>query len=115
VSAVPPARNPRATASVLVGLLALAAVPAGVVLSGYSAQVTLINSAFVSVPVAILLGLYAIVLARRGRETVERTLGRSGGGLAVRFGRVLGVAGLCVGVTAGMALGFYGLLALFAQ
>jgi hypothetical protein len=115
VSAVPPARNPRATASVLVGLLALVAVPAGVVLSRYSTQVTLINSTFVSVPIAILLGLYAIVLARRGRETLERTLGRSGGEATARLGRVLGVAGLCVGITAGMALGFYGLLTLFAQ
>jgi hypothetical protein len=115
VASLPPAHNPRATASVLAGLPALAAVPAGVVLSRYSPQVTLINSAFVSVPAAILLGLYAIVLARRGRETVERTLGRSGGGAAARFGRVLGVAGLCVGITAGMALGFYGLLTLFAQ
>jgi hypothetical protein len=112
---LPPARNPRATASVLVGLLAVAAVPAGVVLSGYSTKVTLINSAYVSVPASILLGLYAIVLARRGRETRERTLGRSGGRVTVRLGRILGIAGLCVGITAGMALGFYGLLTLFAQ
>lgn len=91
------------------------AVPAGIVLSRYSDRVTLIRSAYGSAPVSALLGLYAIVLGRRGRETVQRTLGRAGGGGAARAGRLLGTAGLCVAVTAGMALGFYGLLTLFAS
>jgi hypothetical protein len=98
-----------------VGLLALVAVPAGIVASRYSDQVTLIRSAYVCAPVGAVLGLYAIVLARRGRETVQRTLGRAGGDGAARVGRFLGTAGLCVAVTAGMALGFYGLLTLFAS
>jgi hypothetical protein len=91
------------------------AVPAGIVLSRYSDRVTLLRSAYVTAPVGGILGLYAIVLARRGRETVERTLGRAGGERAARVGRLLGVAGVCIAVTAGMALGFYGLLTLFAQ
>jgi len=109
------ARNLRAAASVVVGLLAVAAVPAGVALARYSEEVTLVRSGIVSVPVGVLLGLYAIVLARRGRETVERTLGRSRGRGAARAGRALGLAGLCVSITAGLALGFYGLLTLFAD
>jgi len=114
-SSLPRAHNPRATASVLVGLLAVAAVPVGVVLARRSAEITLVNSGYGSVPASILLGFYAIVLSRRGKETVVRTLGRARGVGTARLGRFLGIAGICIGLTAGMALGFYGLLTLFAQ
>jgi hypothetical protein len=106
--------NPRAVASVVVGLAAVLAIPAGVVLSYYSATVTLVESSS-SAGLAIVFGLYAIVLARRGRETLARTLGRSGGGGAARIGRFLGAAGLCMGITAAIAVGFYGLLTVFAR
>ena len=89
--------------------------PAGVLLARYSDRVTLVNSAVGSVPAAVLLGLYAIVLARRGRETVERTIGRAAGEGAARAGRALGILGLCVAATAALALGFFGLLTLFAD
>lgn len=60
-----------------------------------------------------LLGAVAVLLARRGLRTIERTLGRAGGEGSARVGRLLGVLGLCVGVTAGIALGVYGLLNFF--
>jgi hypothetical protein len=63
----------------------------------------------------VLLGFFAIVLARRARERVQITLGRAGGERAARAGRLLGLLGLLVGVTAAIALGFYGLLTLFAE
>jgi hypothetical protein len=85
------------------------------VLAQYSSRITLVQSGFVSAPIGIALGAYALVLARRGRETLLRTLGRSGGGAAARTGRALGIAGLCLSITAGLALVFYGLLVLFAQ
>jgi hypothetical protein len=99
---------------VLVGLLAVLAVPAGVVLAWHTRRVTLINSTYGSIPVGLLLGVCALVLARRGRERVERTLGRSGGQGAGRAGRILGSLGLCAALTAALAIGFYGLLTLFA-
>ncbi len=114
-SSLPPDGNPRAAASVVVGLVAVAVVPLGVVLARYSVTVTLLNSAAGSVPAAVLLGSAAIVLARRGREHAQRTLGRSGGETAARVGRWLGIAGLCVGLAAALALGFFGLLTLFAS
>jgi hypothetical protein len=107
--------NPRATASVVVGALALAAVPAGILLAQYSTRITLVQSGFVTAPLGIALGAYALVLARRGRETLVRTLGRSGGRGTARAGRILGTVGLCLSLTAGLALVFYGLLVLFAE
>ena len=75
--------------------------------------VTLVNSAG-SAAVALLLGFSAIVLSRRAREHVQITLGQAGGEGAARVGRVLGILGVLIGATAALALGFYGLLALFA-
>ncbi len=110
-----PAGNARATGSVVAAVVALAAVPTGVVLARYSERVTLVSAGVVAAPLGIVLGMYALVLARRARETVLRTLGRSGGVGRARVGRVLGTAGLCLSITAGLALAFYGLLVLFAE
>jgi hypothetical protein len=106
--------NPRAAASVVFGLAAVLAIPAGVVLQYYSATVTLIQSSS-SAGLTIAFGVYAIVLARRGRETYARTIGRSGGRRLARTGKVLGVLGLCMGISAALAVGFYGLLTVFAK
>ena len=54
-------------------------------------------------------GLIAVLLARKGRLHVERTLSRVGEG-TTRTGKWLGLLGLCLGLTAALALGFYGLL-----
>ena len=98
----------------LVALVAVAVVPAGVALSWRSHTITLINSAYGSIPVGLLLGICALVLARRARALSLWTLGRSGGEGAARTGRFLAVLAICVALTAGLALGFYGLLTLFA-
>lgn len=88
--------------------------PAGIVLARETELVTLLNSAG-SAAVALLLGFIAIVLSRRAREHVQITLERAGGKGAARVGRVLGILGVLVGATVALAVGFYGLLALFAD
>jgi len=97
-----------------VGIAAVLAIPVGVVIQYYSVTVTLVESAGAAGP-AILFGLYAIVLGRRGQDTFARTIGRSGGAGTARAGRLLGGLGLCMGLTAGLAVGFYGLLTVFAK
>jgi hypothetical protein len=89
-------------------------VPAGIVLARETRLVTLVNSSG-SAAVALLLGFIAIVLSRRAREHVQITLERAGGEGAARVGRALGVLGVLIGATVALALGFYGLLALFAD
>ena len=96
------------------GLASVLAIPGGVVLSYYSERVTLVQSSS-SAGLAVVFGLYAIVLARRGRETFARTIGRSGGRGVSAVGRALGWLGVCMGISAGLAVGFYGLLTLFAK
>ena len=75
-------------------------------------QVTLVQATAASCG-SVLLGAAALVLARRARRNVERTLGRAGSLGTARAGRILGFLALCIGVTAGLALGFYALLSYF--
>jgi hypothetical protein len=99
---------------VILGLLAVLAIPAGVVLSWYSATVTLVESSS-SAGLAIVFGVYSILLSRRGLDVFARTIGRSGGSRAALAGKLLGALGLCMGITAGLAVGFYGLLTVFVK
>jgi hypothetical protein len=101
-------RNDRARLSVLFALLSLAAIPAALYASRLSN---------VSVPQAVggeavagtLLGLIAVILARGARLRAGHTLSRPGEG-AARWGKWLGLLGLCLGLTAALSLGFFGLL-----
>jgi hypothetical protein len=96
---------------VLFALLSLASIPA----AWYATRLKHVN-----VPQAVggeavagtLLGLIAVLLARGARSRVERTLTRAGEGTA-RIGKWLGLLGLCLGLTAALALGFFGLLLLY--
>lgn len=87
----------------------MAAVPIGVVLSRLSGGISLLDASL-AIPIAVVLGGAAIVLGRRSRKRVEWTLGRAGGRGAARVGVALGVVSLGLALTAGIALGFYGLL-----
>jgi hypothetical protein len=69
----------------------------------------------VAIPVAVVLGVVAIVLGRRSRREVEWTLGRLGGLGLARAGTLLGTLAICLALTASLALGFYGLLVLFGR
>jgi hypothetical protein len=111
---LPPARNPRASASVVVGLVAVVIVPLAIAASEYFDELTLVQSC-ASAALAAVLGVAAIVLARRGRERAMQTLGRSGGEVASRAGKWLGWVALWISATTGLALAFYVLLTLFAD
>jgi hypothetical protein len=106
--------NPSAVASVVIGLLAVLVIPVAVVIQYYSTQVTLVQSTISAAP-ALVLGVWAIALARRGRFAFVRTIGRSGGERTARAGRLLGWLGLTMGTIAALSVGFYGLLTIFAK
>lgn len=111
---LPPARNRRALVSVVCGAAAVAVVPLAILASGYFDELTLVQ-ACASAVLAGLLGAVALTQSRRGRETAQLTLGRSGGDGVARAGRWLGVIGIWIALTTGLAVGFYALLTLFAD
>jgi len=93
---------------VLFALLSLAAIPAAL----YATRLSNVN-----VPQAVggeavagtLLGLIAVLLARGARLRAELTLSRPGEATA-RWGKWLGLLGLCLGLTAALSLAFFGVL-----
>ena len=95
-------------------MVAAAAVPVGVVFSRWVGNITLLDASL-AIPVAVVLGLVALLLARRARSTTEWTLGRVGGLRAARLGSLLGAVALCLSLTAALALGFYGLLVVLGK
>jgi steroid 5-alpha reductase family enzyme len=101
--------NHRASLALLLGLVAVLAVPGGVALARQTAGVGLIDAAW-AIPVAAVCGLAALLFVRGARGRMRWTLERAGGSGRIRLGRILGVAGICVALSAGIAVGFYELL-----
>ena len=89
--------------------MAVAAVPVGVVLSGRLAGLDLVDAAW-AIPVAAICGIAALLFARGARGRIQRTLERAGGAGRARLGRILGIAGICIALSATIAVGLYELL-----
>jgi len=93
----------------VLGLLGLATLPVAVIVAQESEEMTMLQAG-VAVPVAALLSLLALWLARRARRRADRTLDRVGGRRTARLGKLLGGLGLYLAATAAIALGVYALL-----
>jgi hypothetical protein len=104
-----PRRNDAARGALVLALVGLAIPVASYVAANKLDKVTIVHATAATCASAVF-GLAAIVLGRRGKRNVERTLGRLGGSGTARAGRILGVVSLCIGLVAALALGFYELL-----
>jgi hypothetical protein len=96
--------------AVVLGLLAVAVLPGAIAASRFSTRFGLLDAS-VAIPVAALLGVLAIVCAGRARRSI-RTL-RPGREAVAALGKVLGLLGLCLALTASISVGFYELLVRF--
>ena len=94
----------------LLGLLSLATMPVAIAVAERSRRFQLLDAAY-AIPVGLVLGLGAILLARRARRRIARSVTGARGRGAARVGRLLGLAGFLLAVTAAMAVGVYELLA----
>jgi hypothetical protein len=100
-------RNRAAPVSVVLALLGLAALPAAAAITGSREDLRLVHAGF-AVPVAAVFAIAAILVARRARRRLERTLGRAGEKTA-RAGQILGWLGFYVALIASISLGVYAL------
>ena len=96
-------------AALVLGLLAVAAIPAGGAVAAVREEVRLLRAELVAVPVGFVLGLAAVSASRRARYRLQRSVRRAGA-RTVRAGRFVAWAGLYLAVTGGLALAFYGVL-----
>jgi hypothetical protein len=92
--------------SVILGLLATAAIPVAILVTEQREDLRLIHAGF-AVPVAFVLGVAGIRVARRARRRLERTLGRAGGVVPARLGRVLSWLGVYLALIGGISLLVY--------
>jgi NhaP-type Na+/H+ or K+/H+ antiporter len=98
-----------ARAALVLGFLALAAIPVAVAVSWQRSELRLLQALLIAVPVGFVLGLIAVALSRRARLRFERSVRRNGRKL-VRAARLVAWSGVYVSVTGGLALAFYGIL-----
>ena len=96
-----------AIAAGLLGALAIAAIPVAIVAAQQLASLALLHALYVSVPLALLLGVVAVLLARRARLRAARSVY---GSSSIRVGQLLAWAGLLCGITGSIALVVYGVL-----
>jgi hypothetical protein len=91
---------------VLFGLVGVLAIPAGVALAKYNGRVTLLDAAW-AIPVAALASVAALLEIRGTSGHVRFSLAPV---RRIRLGRLLGVLGICLTLSAAIAVGFYYLL-----
>jgi hypothetical protein len=98
--------------ALLLGLVGLLVLPAGIEISRRSPRVDLLDAAY-GIPVAFLLALIALVMARRARENL-RWLQLRGARTGVASTAVIVAAvALCLAVTAALSVGFYELVLVY--
>jgi len=95
--------------SLVTGLASVAVLPVAVYLTRFSDRYELLHAGF-AIPLAAILGLVAIALARRARRRNVLLLDRGRGRGLARTGGVLGIVGVCMALAALVAFGVYGLL-----
>ena len=101
--------NARAWLALLFGLLAAAVIPVAIELTRKVSGAELMDAVW-AIPVAAVAATLALLFARGARGAIARTLEPVGGATCIRLGRILAVAGICITLSASIAVGLYELL-----
>ncbi len=87
--------------------------PAAIEASRRSKRIDLLQAGYYAIPLAFLLGLVALVMARRAKRNLEwLQLRENGTGLATAA-VVVGALAFCLAFAAALSVGFYGLVVLY--
>ena len=98
--------------ALLLGLVGIATLPAAIEVSRRSKEIDLLEAAY-AVPLAFLLCLIAVVMARRARENLRWLRVRGGGTGIASTAVIVGAVGLCLALMAALSVGFYELVVLY--
>jgi hypothetical protein len=101
--------NYRAGLAFLFGVIAAAIIPAAIELTREVPGVALLDAVW-SIPVAAATATASLLFARGARGEIRRTLGQVGGSGWIRLGRFFAAAGICLTLSASIAVGLYELL-----
>ena len=100
--------------ALLLGLAGLVTMPAAVEAARRSDRIGLLDAAY-AVPLAFVLGLSAVVMARRARHNLRWLRLRAGGTAVASTAVIIGMLALCLAVTAALSVGFYELVLLYQR
>jgi hypothetical protein len=98
--------------ALLLGLAGLLALPAAIEVSRRSPRVDLLDAAY-GIPLAFLLGVIAVVMARRARENLRWLRLRDGGTAVASTAVIVGALADCLALTAALSIGFYELVLVY--
>ena len=101
--------NYRAGLAFLFGLVAAGIIPAAIELTRKVPGAALLDAVW-AIPVAAAAATVSLLFARGARGAITRSLERVGGSFWIRLGRFLAVVGICVTLSASIAVGLYELL-----
>jgi hypothetical protein len=99
----------QAWGALLAGLASVAVLPVAIYATRFSDSYELLHAGL-AIPVAAVLGIVAISLARRAGRRAALRLTQEPPPRTVRAGRLLGILGLCLATSGLVALAVYGLL-----
>jgi hypothetical protein len=98
--------------ALLLGLAGVVTLPAAVELSRRSTRVALLDAAY-AIPLAFLLGVVAVGMARRARRNLRWLSLREGGTTVASTAILVGMLGVCLALTAAFSVGFYELVLVY--
>jgi hypothetical protein len=98
--------------ALVVGLAGLLTLPAAIEVSRRSKRVGLLDAGY-AIPLALLLGLIALVMARRARKNLQWLQLREGGTGIATVAVLVGALAFCLAVAAALSVGFYGLVVVY--
>ena len=93
----------------MLALLGLVTLPAAVEVSRRSTRIGLLDAGY-AIPLAFLLGLVALIMARRARDNLRWLRLREGGTGVASAAIILGAVTVCLALTAALSIGFYELV-----
>jgi len=98
--------------ALLVGLVGLLTLPAGIEVARRSKRIGLLDAGY-AIPLAFLLGLVALVMARRARENLRWLRVRDGGTGVASTAVIVAALAVCLALTAALSIGFYELVLVY--
>lgn len=102
----------RAWLALVIGIFGLLTLPAAIEVAGRSARIRLLDAGY-AIPLAFLLGLVGVVMARRARSNLRWLRLQEGGTGVATLGVVVGTIAVCLAIAAALSVGFYELVVVY--
>jgi hypothetical protein len=100
--------------ALFLGVLGVATLPAAIEAARRSTRIVLLDAAY-AIPVAFLLGLVAVIMARRAKHNLRWFSLREGGTGVASTAVIVGMVAICLALTAALSIGFYELVLLYQE